>query len=161
MDVLSMVKPEKQKGYLVRLKVLKDETDLLRVDIELYKTSTHPVIRDSLFDASIIRASKLVRNSGFTMKTFREYIRQGCPKHFRRELYRIMDDFDREEALLAERIKKLKNRRDRVIVHMDPRFAFHPEREDENRVDLEDIEAICSHLERQVAFFSGKRLDGK
>ncbi len=69
-----MVKPEKQKGYLVRLKVLKDETDLLRVEIELYKTSTHPVIMDSLFDTSIIRASKLVRNSGFTMKSFREYL---------------------------------------------------------------------------------------
>jgi hypothetical protein len=44
---------------------------------------------------------------------------------------------------------------------MDPRFAFHPEREAENRVDLEDLEAICSHLERQIAFFSEKRLDDR
>ena len=161
MDVLSIVKPEKQKGFRVRLKVLTDEISLLRVEIELFKTSTHPAISDSLFDASIIRASKLVRNSGFTMKSFREYVRQGCPKQFRRELYRIMDDFDKEEVLLAERIKKLKNRRDRVIVHMDPRYAFHPEREDENRVDLEDLETICSHLERQVVFFSGKPLDDR
>ncbi|MBN2219513.1 MAG: hypothetical protein JW697_04485 [Kosmotogaceae bacterium] len=156
-----MVKLEKQKGFLIRLKVLTEEISLLRVEIELFKTSNHPAISDSLFDASIIRASKLVRNSGFTMKSFREYVRQGCPKQFRRELYRIMDDFDKEEVLLAGRIKKLKNRRDRVIVHMDPRYAFHPEREDENRVDLEDLEVICCHLEKQIAFFSGKPLDDR
>ncbi len=159
MDVFHMLKPEKLEGYQVRNRVLREETRLLRAEIELFESENDSVIRSSLFESAVIRASKLVRNSGFTMKSFREYIRQGCSKQFRRELYRVLDDFDREEALLAERIEKLKNRRDRVIVHMDPRFAFHPEREDENRVDLEDIEAICLHLERQVAFFSGKLLD--
>jgi len=160
MDIFSIIKPEKLEGYLVRNRVLRDETKLLRVEIELFKSESDSVIRSSLFESIIIRASKLVRNSGFTMKSFREYIKQGCPKQFRRELYRVLDDFDREEALLAERIKKLKNRRDRVIVHMDPRFAFHPERGNENSVDLEDVEAICSHLERQIAFFTEELSDG-
>jgi len=155
MDVFSIVKPEKQEGYLMRISVLKDETKHLRAEIELFKSSSNSVIRDSLFESAVIRASKLVRNSGFTVKSFREYIRQGCLKQFRRELYRVLDNFEKEEALLANRITRLKNRRDRVIVHMDPRFAFHPEREDENRVDLEDLEVICCHLEGQIAFFSG------
>ncbi|MDD3682184.1 hypothetical protein [Mesotoga sp. BH458_6_3_2_1] len=161
MDLFSIIKPEKLEGYLVRNRVLRDETKLLRVEIELFKSESDSVIRSSLFESVVIRASKLVRNSGFTMKSFREYIRQGCPKKFRRELYSVLDDFEKEEALLANRIVRLKNRRDRVIVHMDPRFAFHPEREAENRVELEDVEAICSHLEKQVVFFSGKPLDDR
>lgn len=161
MDVFSIIKPQKQEGYLVRISVLKDETKQLRAEIELFKSSSNSVIRDSLFESAVIRASKLVRNSGFTMKSFREYIRQGCPKQFRRELYRVLDDFEKEETLLANRITRLKNRRDRVIVHMDPRFAFHPEREAENRVELEDVESICSHVERQIAFFSGKLLNDR
>ncbi|WP_258001672.1 hypothetical protein [Mesotoga sp. Brook.08.YT.4.2.5.1] len=154
MDIFHMIKLEKREGYTIRLGVLRRETDLLRNEIEYFRSAADSIIRSSLFDSAIIRASKLIRNSGFTMKSFREYIRQGCPWQFRRELYRVLDDFEREEALLANRIARLKNRRDRVIVHMDPRFAFHPEREDENRVDLEDIEAICSHLERQIELFN-------
>jgi len=161
MDIISIIKPEKLEGYQVRNKVLRDETRLLRAEIELFKSENDSVIRSSLFESAVIRASKLVRNSGFTMKSFREYIRQACSKQFRRELYRVLDDFEKEEALLANRIVRLKNRRDRVIVHMDPRFAFHPEREAENKVELEDVGAICSHLERQIAFFSGKLLDGR
>ncbi|HNS66730.1 MAG TPA: hypothetical protein PKG97_04045 [Mesotoga infera] len=154
MDILSLIKSERREGYLARLVVLEREVELLADQMELLKKTEDGVVRDSLFESAIIRASKLVRNSGFTIKSFREFVRQSCPRPFRKELYDLLDGFEREETLLVERIVKLKNRRDRVIVHMDPRFAFHPERDGENTVELGDLEAIFDYLKRHMSIFT-------
>ncbi len=154
MDIQSLIKIDRREGYLARLAVLEREVKTLAHQIELLKKVEDQVLRDSLFESAIIRASKLVRNSGFTIKSFREFVRQSCPRPFRKELYDLLDGFEREETLLVERIVKLKNRRDRVIVHMDPRFAFHRERDGENTVEIEDLESILDYLKRHMSIFT-------
>jgi DNA-binding Xre family transcriptional regulator len=154
MKVFEFLRPERKDGYTVRLKSLRREIELLRSQIERLKDcEPDDVMFSSLFDSAVIRGSKLIRNSGFTMHSFREYVRQSLPRAFRRDLYRVLDDFEREETLLGELIMRLKNCRDRVIVHMDPRFAFHPERAPENAVQVGDLEAICNYLERHIDLF--------
>ena len=154
MKVFEFLRPERKDGYTVRLKSLKIEVELLRSQIDLLKDSgSDDILLTSLFDSAVIRGSKLIRNSGFTMHSFREYVRQSLPRAFRRNLYRALDDFEREETLMGELIMRLKNCRDRVIVHMDPRFAFHPERAPENAVQVSDLETICDYLERHISFF--------
>lgn len=153
MDILTFLKRDRRESYLTRVKVLEREIDLLVREIELLKLNGEPTVRTALFESAVIRASKVLRNSGFTMRSLREYVRQSCLKPFRRELYALLDEFHREEELLFESITRLKNCRDRMLVHLDPRFAFHPERFAENSVELEDLELVCDHLVRHINLF--------
>ena len=152
MDVLSRVKTEKRLLVSRRSDCLRREISELKSRLELLRQhrESSRTLSDILFESAIIKSTKLVKNSGYTLRRYRELLRQAAMKQFRNQVYPLLDILDEEENRIDPSISALKRYRDRFIVHLDPRFAFEDTIRGAGQSILNDLEVVFAHIEKHM-----------
>ncbi|HAA84898.1 MAG TPA: hypothetical protein DCE14_00900 [Kosmotogaceae bacterium] len=148
MDLLRRVKTEKRLIVSRRSDCLRREISELKSRLELLRQhqESSKVLKDVLFENTIIKSTKLVKNSGYTLRQYRELLRQAIMKQFRNQVYPLLDMLDEEENRIDPSISALKRYRDHSIVHLDPRYAFIDTIQDTSQGILNDLEVVFAHI---------------
>lgn len=164
MKLVDAIKPEKRKTFFLREKVLKREVEILNEEVQILLEKAQEKIPGNLedpellstYESAIVRAAKLVRNSGYTFDKLRRFIRQNALKEFRYKVYPLLDSLESLENETVSYIEQIKRCRDRTIVHLDPRFAFNPERYKNNLASLEALKNVLDYLLKNVELLFDK-----
>ena len=142
-----------QKGsvddFSFKEKKLREELSILRD--QLVFLSRYEKREDfqflSVYESAVIRTAKLTRNSGFTLFSMIGYSRQNLIRGFAGLVSPVFDCIQRLIAENQRVLEKIKHCRDRLIVHMDPRFAFDEDRISENTATINDLQKALSLLD--------------
>ncbi|AKI97249.1 hypothetical protein [Kosmotoga pacifica] len=148
MKLEKMLKREAIEAFKKRKRVLIREVHRLREIVDILKNVENPVLYEALLEVATVRAVKTVQNSGYTFKKFRLFLKSNLLKPFKKRISRVIVDLERHENELTETIKKVKDYRDHLVVHLDPRFAFNEK--DTEKASLREIEKILTYLEANV-----------
>ncbi len=158
--MLEKIRPEKRRTFLGRNRHLVREIGKLSDQLELLRKGSNSwsIHEEAVFESAVIRTTKLVRNSGYTLRRYREFLRQSVIKPFRTQLYPLLDRLDEEEDMVGSSITKLKRFRDHFLVHMDPRFAFIDNTGDRRKEIMNDLEIVFRHIRNHTKLFTEELL---
>jgi hypothetical protein len=80
----------------------------------------------------------------------RSFIKQKTQKEYRVFVYPIIDDLRKKEEELKNEVEALKHFRDRVVVHLDPRFVFNKKRLNENFVEVSLLNKVNDFIQHMA-----------
>ncbi|MFO7882362.1 MAG: hypothetical protein R6U52_07475 [Kosmotogaceae bacterium] len=159
MKIQDCLKKESLNTFLKRKNFLSQEVKLLGKHLELLETLDE--IKDktlwtAVYESAATRAVKLVKNSGYTFSKLRSFIRQKTQKEYRVFVYPIIENLHKKEDMLKNDIEALKHFRDRVVVHLDPRFVFNEKRLKENYIEINTIHKVNDFLQHMSSILFEK-----
>ncbi len=161
MRIQDCLKNEALKTFMKRKNFLSREVYLLGKHIELLETideKNDKTLWTAVYESAATRAVKLVRNSGYTFATLRSFIKQKTHKEYRVFVYPLIDNLHKKEDLLKNEIEALKHFRDRVVVHLDPRFVFNKERLKDNFIDIDTLKKVNDFLQHMSLLLFEKEI---
>lgn len=105
MKLVDTIKPEKRKAFCLREKVLKREVEILNEEVQILLEKAQEKIPEELedlellstYESAVVRAAKLIRNSGYTFDKLRRFIRQNVLKELRYKVYPLLDSLENLE----------------------------------------------------------------
>lgn len=166
MKLVDTIKPEKRKAFCLREKVLKREVEILNEEVQILLEKAQEKIPEELedlellstYESAVVRAAKLIRNSGYTFDKLRRFIRQNVLKEHRYKVYPLLDSLENLENETISYIEQVKRCRDRTIVHLDPRFAFNLKRYQNNLASLEALKNVTDYLLKNIELLFEREL---
>ncbi|TYB88883.1 MAG: hypothetical protein FXF54_10375 [Kosmotoga sp.] len=153
MKIQDCLKKEALDTYIKRKNFLSQEVELLKNHMELLhdlnEIQEKPLWR-AVYESASTRAVKLLRNSGYTFSKLRSFIKQKTLREYRIFVYPIIDKLGKREEELKKDVEALKHFRDRIVVHLDPRFVFNEKRLNENFVEVTLLDKVNDFLQHMA-----------
>jgi hypothetical protein len=153
MKIQDCLKKEALDTFLKRKNFLSGEVKLLGKHIELLNNINkmqEKTLWKAVYESAATRSVKLLRNSGYTFSKLRSFIKQKTQKEYRVFVYPIIDDLRKKEEELKNEVEALKHFRDRVVVHLDPRFVFNKKRLNENFVEVSLLNKVNDFIQHMA-----------